>query len=657
MSYYWEPASLRKKSNSNGTKIIALIIILMIIVSTGLALVVNYIPNGIGPTEPVRVAVLDSGIDTDITLQARIIVQQSFITSQYGYNYTDSSVNDSKPDDVPHGTLIAKQIAEAPNSLILNGKILSKDGSATTLALVNAIHWAVEQNASVINLSLGGTLTQGDPTETAIDWAFAHGVVVVVAAGNSGDSGLAGTSIESPGVYKNCLAVGALTDTNEPEYFSSTGPANGLYMKPDISALGYTTASSGTRYFGTSFSAPRVSAAAAQLIGYSMANNITWSPGSIMTSLLKGATILSNYQAYQVGAGKLNLQGALNLIVEYASTNELPAISYAFPGTLPIDYEKLFKGDTYHFNIRLFTSGNTTFTTDVESTNTSLFIVDHEIDVNQIAFVPVAVIVPDSGINQVEGTITFTSEDFGNASVFISFPVRTPIARVAFDISHTPWDIDTIYGQFREFYKMLVNNDISVTEIRNSTATTLETLQDFDAVVLLDPCAYGTNETDPEHVTAFSLPFSDAEKTAYEDYYNAGGGLFVVGLSNATTNATALNEFLSWTGFSFTGNEVPYGNSPVLIPKENIEPHVITSGVNGFDYLGATILILDGHTLARYGAMPILGYKEGVGGGKIVVTGSNFMLDNWGLHNEYSATNDNARLVYRIVLWCAGKLV
>ena len=629
----------------------------MIVVSTGIVLIGNFNPNSIGPTESVRVAVLDSGIDSDFSLQGRIIAQQSFITVQNGYNATDLSVTDSKPDDVPHGTLVAKQIAQAPNALILNGKILSDGGSASSLALIEAIYWAVEQNASVINLSLGGTPTFGDPTEAAIDWAFSHGAIVVVSAGNSGDSGMAGTSIESPAVFKNCLAVAALTENNEPAYYSSTGPANGLYIKPDISALGYTTSSDGTRYYGTSFAAPRVSSAAAQLVGYSMANNITWSPGSIMTALMRGATPLSNQRTYEVGAGKLSIEGALSLIVQHSSMNELPAISYAFPQVLPIDYVKLFQGDNYYFNIRLFTSGMTVFTTDVNTENTSLFIIDHQIEVNQVAFVPVSVTVPDSGAETISCTITFTSEDFGNTSVFINFQVGVPVARVAFDISHTPWDIDSIYGQFRGFYKLLVDNNISVTEIRNSTATTLSILQEYDAVVLLDPCAYGTNETDLADVTQFSLPFSETEKQAYQDYYyNAGGGLFVVGLSDSSTNISALNDFLSWTGFSFTANEVPTGNTPTLI--DSLDNHIITDGVNGFDYLGATIQIpVDGSRLARYGGMSVMGYKEGVGGGKIVVTGSNYMLDNWGLLDQYSTANDNALLVYKIVLWCAGKLL
>jgi hypothetical protein len=655
MSYYWEPTGLQRKSKSNGTKIIAVIVILMLVVSTGFIFLIRFDQNSAGPVESVRVAVLDSGINTDFSLAGRIVAEQSFITLANGYNATDTSVTDSKPDNVAHGTMIARQIATAPNALIINAKVLDSSGSATTLAIIDAIYWAVEQNASVINLSLGAEPTYGDPTDQAINWAFSHGAIVVVSAGNSGDSGIPGTCIESPSVFKNALSVGALTDNNQPTYFTSTGPTHDLYMKPDISALGYTIDTDGTQYWGTSFSAPRVSAAAAELIGYSMDNNITWTPGSIMTALLKGADVLENYQPYEVGAGKLDVNGALNIILDASSPHELPAISYAFPGTLPIDFVKLFKGDTYTFDIRLFAAGSTTFTTQIESANTSIFIIDSEIQVDQIAHVPLTIDVPETGASSVEGVITFSSVDFGSTSVNISFSVGTPIARVAFDISHSPWDIDTIYGQFREFYKEMGSNDISVTEIRNSTATTLAVLQEYDAVVLLDPCAWGTNETNPADVTDFSIPFSNEEKQAYQDYYNAGGGIFVVGLSESAINRTALNDFLFWTGFSLTQFEIANGDSPILI--NDINSHIITSGISGFHYLGATINVpADGTTLAKFGQRAVLGCKQGIGGGKIVVTGTNYMLDNWGLLGQYGTPNDNADLVYRIVLWCCGLL-
>ncbi|MBN2228321.1 MAG: S8 family serine peptidase [Candidatus Thorarchaeota archaeon] len=653
MSFYWETAQPQRKPRSNGTRIIALIIIIMVVVSTGLVFIGNYNPTNTSSYEPVRVAVIDSGVDIDFSLQGRVVAEQSFVTVANGYPSTDLTVSDSRPDNVPHGTLIAKQIATIGNTLIINAKVMGDDGSATTMALVEAIHWVVEQNASVINLSLGGTPTLGDPIEDALNWAFSQGVVITTSAGNSGDSGIPGTTVESPAVFDVCIAVGALSENGELADYSSTGPTREKTMKPDICAPGYITDSSGTRYYGTSFSAPRVAGAAAALIGYCLTNNITYTPGTIMTALLKGADSMAAYPDYEVGAGKLNLQQSLYIIEQTSLDGELPIISYAFPGTLPIDFERLFEGDTYSFDIRLLTSGYTTFDVEIDSDTPSVFIIENTIEVNQTARVPITVEIPDSGATVIQGNITFTSPDFGVTELTISIDVGTSVGRVAFDISHTPWDLDTIYGQFREFYKVLVDNDISVTEIRNSSLTTLSFLQQFDAVVLLDPCVYSRNETIPTSVTDYSLPFSETEIHAYEDYYNAGGGLFVVGLSESVANLTALNEFLDWTGFTMTSSEVPSGDTPALI--DDIDSHIITSGVNSFHYLGATIQILgDGHGLARYGIMPVMGYKEGTG--RLVVTGSNYMLDNWALLGEYGEA-DNGQLVLRIVLWCSGLLV
>ena len=627
----------------------------MFVISAGIVYIITTVPTGTASTSKVRVAILDSGVDMDIGLQSRIVSTKSFITIENGYSYNDLNITDSKPENVAHGTIVATEIATSLNIELCIGKVLGDSGSATTMALVQGIHWAVEQNCSVINLSLGGSPTLGDPLKTATDWAFQHGVIVVAAAGNSGDSGNLGTSIESPALYQSCLAVGALDQNGIPATYSSIGPARALYMKPDLVAAGYITAADGSTYFGTSFAAPRATIAAAQLIGYSIDHNITYTPGSIMTALLKGADPMNKYPDYVVGAGKLNVATSQNLILNSANQGSLPAISYAFPGELPLDYEKLFASDTYSFNVRLLTSGNTTFVTHVTSSNPEAFILDNEVAINQIGQTLVTVKVPSAGISTLNGTITFTSTDYGQTSLLISFDVGVASARVAFDIAHTPWDIDSIYGQFREFYKLLVKNDISVTEIRDPSTINLTTLQQYDAVVILDPCAYDVNETDPVNLSAFSIQFTPQEIQAYQDYYNAGGGIFVAALSNATLNVSALNDFLSWSGFSLVYDQVPQGNSPIVI--NDIVSHVITSGVNGFSYLGATLNIPHGAALAYYApGFPVMGYEEGTGGGRLVVTGSNFMIDNYGLTGQYDGPQNNALLALRVVLWCAGSL-
>lgn len=653
MDYYWQPTST-PKSKSEGRKIIAAIIILIIVISTGLVYVLQVGPiGGTGSRSQVKVAVLDSGIDIDLALQGRVVEQKSFIETQYGYEIADTTVTDSQPEGVPHGTMVAKIVSETPNTLIVNAKVLSQDGFASSMALVAAIQWSVEQNCSVITMSLGSGPVLGDPLEAVINWAFSKGVIVVSSAGNVGESGLAGTSISSPSVFERCISVAAAYENGEPTEFSSTGPTYDRYMKPDIIADGWAS-TGGSRYYGTSFASPRVAGAAADLIGYCEAYNITYTPGTIMTAIMKGATPMSDFPSYVVGTGMLNVQSSLNLIIENTDEGELPSISLAFPGTLPIDFEKLFLGDTYVFNVRLLTSGYTTFDINIESDAPEIFDVPSTIDVNQTLVFPVTVDIPVSGPSLINATLLFSSIDYGNTEIVFSFEVSEPIARIAFDISHTDWSIDSYFGQFREFYKELTANDISVTEIRNSSATTLSLLQEFDSVVILDPCVYDVNETIPTAPSPYSLPFSTVEKQAYEDYFNLGGGVFVAALSASATNITQVNEFLNWTGFSLTNTEVSSGSDPLFI--DNLDAHIITSGVSGFHYLGATIQIpIDGHRLAQFGSMPIMAYKEGVGGGKIVITGSNYLLDNYAFLGEYGP-GDDALIALRIVFWTAGLL-
>jgi hypothetical protein len=655
MDYYWQTTETRK-SSSEGRRIVAAIIILMIVISTGVVLILQGDFLGSSTSgSPVRVAVLDSGIDQDFSLQGRVVAEKSFIEVQYGYDSADLTVTDANPEGVPHGTLVSKLVAETPNAQIVNAKVLSSDGSATTMALIAAIHWSIEQNCSVITMSLGSTPVNSDPLGETLEWAFSRGVVVVSSAGNEGEGGVAGTSISSPSVFEHSISVAALYETGEPTAFSSTGPTRSRYMKPDISAPGYVSYGNGV-YYGTSFASPRVAGAAADLIGYCIINNITYTPGSIITALLKGATPVGTYPSYIVGAGRLNVQNSQNLIIENSVDGNLPSISLAFPGELPVDFERLFLGDTYRFDLRLVTSGYTTFDVSISGDPLGTIDVPSTIIVNQTRIFPLTVDIPSSGLSSLDATITFSSIGFGSSDLTLSFDVTSPAARVAFDISHTGWSIDSYYGQFREFYKELTNNDISVTEIRNSSETTLSFLQQFDSVVILDPCVYNVNETNPLNPEAFTLPFSAQEIEAYEDYFDSGGGIFVSTLSESATNLSEVNDFLSWTGFSIMDTEIPSsGDDPVFV--DNLDTHIITSGVTGFHYLGARIFIpVDGDRLARYQMMPVMGYKEGAGGGKLVVTGSNYLIDNYAFLGEYG-DGDDALMALRIVLWTAGLLV
>ncbi|UCH05178.1 MAG: S8 family serine peptidase, partial [Candidatus Thorarchaeota archaeon] len=473
MLRYLEPFPYEpQKTSSSNLKMIAVIVIFMLIISGGLLML---LPLGDlwGPTSgSVRVAVIDSGIDMDYSLQGRVANQTSFVLREYGYLVEDTTVTDSAPDGSVHGTIVAKEIASlSSNAIILNAKILGSSGTASSRALIAAIRWAVEMNCSVINLSLGSLPTYEDPLEEVIAWAFERGVILVAAAGNEGEDGIAGNQINSPAVFEKCLAVAGLNEFGSPASFTSPGPTASRYMKPDLAAPSYYDV--GTyRYSGTSFAAPRVSAAAADLIAFCVDNGIAYTPGSIMTALMKGATGLAHPE-YVVGAGELNVQSSKDVLLSESTEGSLPAITYVHPQVLPVDYERMFYGDTFNFSVQVFTSGLATYDIAIDSDEPTMFTVPSYATINQTGQVPITVRIPMSGATRYESHITLTSTDFGMASLSVDFDVSTAVARVAFDISYTTWSIDTTYGQFRDFYRLLTENDISVTEIRNESHMTL----------------------------------------------------------------------------------------------------------------------------------------------------------------------------------------
>jgi hypothetical protein len=173
-------------------------------------------------------------------------------------------------------------------------------------------------------------------------------------------------------------------------------------------------------------------------------------------------------------------------------------------------------------------------------------------------------------------------------------------------------------------------------------------------VLLLDPCVWDINETDAFHPSVFSMPFSDSEIAAYHQYFDNGGGLFVAALSNESLDIQSLNHFLDWTNFSLTYDRVGFADEPVLITVLTV--HAITAALVDFDYLGATISIPGGATsLARYGSDTVLACLQGSGGGRIVISGSNFHVDNYGMTGKYQSLDDHV-LALKIVLWLCGEI-
>jgi len=165
----------------------------------------------------VKVAILDTGIDQDHgDLSSKVVLQK---------NFTDSPTID---DLYGHGTHVGGIVAAitnnsigvaggCPNCQLMNGKVLNDSGSGAYSWVANGIIWAANNNAKVINMSLGGSV-KSFTLENAVNYAWSKGVVVVAAAGNS-----ANPSKTYPAAYTNAIAVAATNNKDQKASFSSYG--------------------------------------------------------------------------------------------------------------------------------------------------------------------------------------------------------------------------------------------------------------------------------------------------------------------------------------------------------------------------------------------------------------------------------------------------
>ncbi|HEY8362420.1 MAG TPA: S8 family peptidase [Tissierellaceae bacterium] len=275
--------------------------------------------------EGITVAVIDTGVAPhyDLTKPTNRIV-----------GFKDFVNNKTAPyDDNGHGTHVAgiiagngyssrgKYVGIAPKANILAIKALDAQGGGKISDVIEAISYVIETkdkyDTKIINLSLGtpaNVPSNKDPICKAVDAATKAGLIVVVAAGNSGPK--EGT-ILSPGISRNAITVGAVDDkrTIDPSDdtiapFSSRGPTIEGITKPDVVAPGVNIRSlSNTKYdgytslSGTSMATPLISGSVALLLN--KYGNLTLN--EVREKLLSACIDLKDSKENQ-GAGMLNLK-------------------------------------------------------------------------------------------------------------------------------------------------------------------------------------------------------------------------------------------------------------------------------------------------------------------------------------------------------------
>jgi subtilisin family serine protease len=242
--------------------------------------------NGVFQTQtenqpPVVVAVIDSGIDIEhAALKANIWVnpgedgstnreidrrtndvdddRNGYIDDWVGWNFVDG--NNQVLDFNGHGTHTAGIIVaqSAGRAVILPVKALDASGLGSYAGAAEAIIYAVDQGAVIIHLGFGG-LSASRTLQEAVDYAYEHDVLVISAAGNSGDAAL-----WYPAALPRVLAVAAVDENNARAPFSSIGEHISL-AAPGVDITSTYPGGGTTIMSGTSMSAAFVSGTAAQL--------------------------------------------------------------------------------------------------------------------------------------------------------------------------------------------------------------------------------------------------------------------------------------------------------------------------------------------------------------------------------------------------------
>lgn len=246
------------------------------------------------------------------------------LASSFGGGW-DFVNNDNDPDDDnSHGSHVAGIITAdgintiakgvAPDTKVIAGKVLDAFGSGYFSDVEEAIYWVVDEVTKgsdglastsddvvvdAISLSLGtsqpytykGYCDNVLPTLTsAIKYAVDHGILVVVAAGNSGNAG-----VSIPGCISYSTTVGALNDGtyNGSESIASfSGRGNAVDIaSPGVTIYSSTLDSNYASWNGTSMATPAVSASVALI----KAAHPTYTVTQIQNALFSTAKDLGKY--------------------------------------------------------------------------------------------------------------------------------------------------------------------------------------------------------------------------------------------------------------------------------------------------------------------------------------------------------------------------
>jgi serine protease AprX len=309
--------------------------------STGVAALWDH-PGAPAPQAP-AIAIVDSGIDASKAADFGSRVIASVNLSSLDPNATGDSDG--------HGTMVAgiaagassSEPGVAQNAPLVDVHTANGQGQSMTSDVVAACDWILAHKAAynirVANFSLVApqpTTFQFDPLDQAVESLWLNGIVVTAAAGNQRTDSNPVDMSGAPGNDPFIITVGAVDQNQTPNTsddtiapWSAYGYTADGFQKPELSAPGrylimpvpdgaYVPSQVPDRIVapgymwmsGTSFSAPMVAGAAAQIL----ALHPDWTPDQVKGALMLSASPLPLVTDSSGGVGELNAAAAAAVI-------------------------------------------------------------------------------------------------------------------------------------------------------------------------------------------------------------------------------------------------------------------------------------------------------------------------------------------------------